>query len=94
MAAGFRSPFFIWVGGLAAPGGVGPFPPTPTPCPCPTYGYDGSLSNNWVTDTSQCSALPLPYTIPMFRLYMLSPVISTYKTSATLTNAWQRKACG
>jgi len=98
MAAGFRSPFFIWVGGLAAPGGGGPnppIPPDPTPpgCVCVDYTRDGSLSNNWVSDTCNVSRASLPYTIPIFRLYMLGPITSSYKIPATLANAWTRGAC-
>jgi hypothetical protein len=88
MAAGFRSPFFIWVGGLSAP-----VDSPSTGCECPTYKRDGSLSNNWVSDTCNVSRASLPYTIPIFRLYMLGPIASSYKVPATLANAWQRKAC-
>jgi len=95
MAAGFRSPFFIWIGGLSAVGGSGPVPPDPDPngCVCPTYKRDGSLSNSWVSDSCNVGHPSLPYTIPIFRLYMLAPIVSSYKVPATLTNAWQRKAC-
>jgi hypothetical protein len=95
MAAGFRSPFFIWVGGLSAPGGSGPEPPDPNPtgCICPSYTRDGSLTNNWVSDTCNVSRASLPYTIPIFRLYILGPITISYKIPATLVNAWTRGAC-
>jgi hypothetical protein len=54
MAAGFRSPFFRWIGGISAPGGSGPEPPTPGPelCPCPDYGHDSTLTNQFTTETT------------------------------------------
>jgi hypothetical protein len=85
MAAGYRSYAFRWLGGLSTP--------TSNGCVCPTYKRDGSLSNNWVSDTCNVSRASLPYTIPIFRLYMLGPIASSYKIPATLANAWQRKAC-
>ena len=85
MAAGYRSYAFRWLGGLSTPSSNG--------CVCPTYKRDGSLSNNWVSDTCSVSRASLPYTIPIFRLYMLGPIASSYKIPATLANAWQRKAC-
>jgi hypothetical protein len=88
MAAGYRSFAFRWLGGLSAP-----VDSPSTGCECPTYKRDGSLSNNWVSDTCNVSRASLPYTIPIFRLYMLGPIASSYKIPATLANAWQRKAC-
>lgn len=85
MAAGYRSYAFRWLGGLSVP--------TSNGCVCPTYKRDGSLSNNWVSDSCNVGHPSLPYTIPIFRLYMLAPIVSSYKIPATLTNAWQRKAC-
>jgi hypothetical protein len=85
MAAGYRSYAFRWLGGLSTP--------TSTGCVCPTYTRDGSLSNNWVSDTCGVGHPSLPYASPMFRLYMLAPIASSYKVPATLANAWQRKAC-
>lgn len=49
MAAGFRSPFYIWVGGLSAPSGV--VPPVDL-CTCPTYKRDGTLTNQFAADGS------------------------------------------
>jgi hypothetical protein len=85
MAAGYRSYAFRWLGGLSVPSSTG--------CECPTYKRDGSLSNNWVADSCGVSRASLPYASPMFRLYMLAPIASSYKIPATLANAWQRKAC-
>jgi hypothetical protein len=85
MAAGYRSYAFRWLGGLSVPSSTG--------CVCPTYKRDGSLSNNWVSDSCGVSHPSLPYASPMFRLYMLAPIASSYKVPATLANAWQRKAC-
>jgi hypothetical protein len=50
--AGFRSPFYIWVGGLNAVGGVGPNPPEPVLCPCPEYKVDATLSNQFMAEAS------------------------------------------
>ncbi len=88
MAAGLRSYVFRWIGGISVPvdapsGG----------CECPEYKRDGSLTNNWVSDTCEVARPALPYTLPIFRLYMLSPISRSYKTPATLLNSWQRKAC-
>jgi hypothetical protein len=54
MAAGFRSPFYIWVGGLSALGGSGPEPPEPPAvlCPCPEYKHDSTLTNQFTKDAS------------------------------------------
>ena len=52
MAAGFRSPFYIWVGGLNAVSGSGPNPPEPELCTCPTYKRDGTLTNQFTADGS------------------------------------------
>jgi hypothetical protein len=95
MAAGFRSPFFIWVGGLSAPGGSGPEPPDPDPtvCICPSYTRDGSVINQWISQSCDVGYSSLPYTLPIFRLYVFTPETESYTQSATLTNAWQRKAC-
>ena len=88
MAAGYRSYAFRWIGGLSAP-----VDSPSTGCECPTYKRDGSFSNSWVSDSCNVGHPSLPYTIPIFRLYMLAPIVSSYKVPATLTNAWQRKAC-
>jgi len=88
MAAGFRSPFFIWVGGLSAPGGS-----PSTECECPTYTRDGSVINQWISQSCDVGYSSLPYTLPIFRLYVFTPETESYTQSATLTNAWQRKAC-
>jgi hypothetical protein len=76
--AGFRSPFFIWVGGLTAPGGSGPtppIPPDPTPpgCVCVDYTQDPTLVNAFAVDTP--------------------PSNVAYTKTKTLINAWTRGAC-
>ena len=95
MAAGFRSPFFIWIGGLSGTSGSGPIPPEPPVvlCPCPEYNRDGSLTNQWISQSCDVGYSSLPYTLPIFRLYVFTPETETYTQSATLTNAWQRKGC-
>ena len=60
MAAGFRSPFFLWVGGLNAPGGSGPVPP-PVLCDCPDYVHEPTLANGF---TRQNDTTCLSYTKP------------------------------
>jgi hypothetical protein len=48
MAAGFRSPFFLWVGGLSSGSGV--TPPIPEVCPCPDYKHDVTLVNQFTKE--------------------------------------------
>jgi hypothetical protein len=88
MAAGFRSPFFIWVGGLSAP-----VDNPSTECVCPTYTRDGSLSNQWTSDTCNPLRPELLLTIPMFRIYRFGSNVLTYKTDSTLTNQWGKRNC-
>jgi hypothetical protein len=45
MAAGFRSPFFFWIGGLSVPTGV-----VPIVCPCPEYKHDTTLANQFTNE--------------------------------------------
>jgi hypothetical protein len=49
MAAGYRSPFFRWVGGINAPSGV--IPPINL-CTCPEFKPDGTLVNAFKLDGS------------------------------------------
>jgi hypothetical protein len=60
MAAGFRSPFFLWIGGISAPGGSGPTPP-PDLCDCPDYKQPQTLTNAF---TRQNDTTCLSYTKP------------------------------
>jgi len=84
MAAGYRSYAFRWLGGLSTPS---------TGCECPTYKRDGSVINQWISQSCDVGYSSLPYTLPIFRLYVFTPETESYTQSATLTNAWQRKAC-
>jgi hypothetical protein len=95
MAAGFRSPFFIWVGGLSAPGGSGPEPPEPPDpgCPCTEYNREGTLVNSWLVNTCEAAKASLPFTIPMFRLYRFGYEPQLYKQTATLSKQFTRKGC-
>ena len=85
MAAGYRSYAFRWLGGLSTP--------TSSGCVCPTYKHDGSLSNQWTSDTCDPLRPDLPFTIPIFRLYRFGSNVLTYKTDSTLTNQWGRRNC-
>jgi hypothetical protein len=89
MAVGFRSPFFIWVGGLNSPSGV---TPPSNLCTCPDYRHDpttgctfkldGTLSNAFKLDGSLTNAFKLDGSLS-----------STFKNDQTLTNQWGRRNC-
>jgi hypothetical protein len=93
MAAGFRSPFFRWVGGLSAGGGVGPLPPIPPVlCTCPeykhdpttgcTFTFDGTLSNGFKLDGSLSNQFKLNETLS-----------NQFSGEQTLSNQWGRRNC-
>ena len=86
--AGYRSLAFWWFTGYS----VEVEPPVVL-CPCPEYNRDGSLTNQWISQSCDVGYSSLPYTLPIFRLYVFTPEAETYTQSATLTNAWQRKGC-
>jgi hypothetical protein len=50
----------------------------PSICECPPWNVPATLSNSWLTNTVQCldGQADLPFTLPIFRLYDLSEVIS------------------
>lgn len=51
MAAGFHSPFFLWVGGISAPTG------TPSVgCPCPPWKNEQTLANVFVKEQTLANA--------------------------------------
>lgn len=81
MAAGYRSYAFSWFTGYASD------VITPAPgCPCPVYRNDETLSDNWISDACNVNLPSLPYTIPIFRLYMLVRENLPYKSEATIYN--------
>jgi len=84
MAAGYRSYAFRWLGGLSTPS---------TGCVCPTYKHDGSLSNQWTSDSCDPLRPDLSFTIPIFRLYTFGSLSITYKTDQTLVNQWGKRNC-
>jgi hypothetical protein len=88
MAAGYRGFAFRWLGGLSAP-----VDSPSTGCECPTYKHDGSLSNQWTSDSCDTLRPDLPFTIPIFRLYKFGSQPITYKTDQTLVNQWGRGTC-
>lgn len=54
MAAGYRSAFYRWVGGISNPS-TGPLPPEPVLCTCPTYTHDATLTNQFTKEQTLTS---------------------------------------
>jgi hypothetical protein len=67
-------------------------------CECPPWNVPVTLSNSWLTNTFQClyGQADLPFTLPIFRLYDLSEVISgseyNHDNGITCTTSGGREA--
>ena len=85
MPIGFRSPFFIWVGGISS-GSAAPL------CTCPEYKHDpttgclfvpdGTLSNQFKLDASLSNQFKLDGSLS-----------NQFKGDQTLSNQWSRGGC-
>ena len=61
-------------------------------CPCPSYGHDATLVNAWTSVSCNLDFQSLPYTLPIFRLYMIAQYNFLYKNNATLYNQFAHSA--
>jgi len=93
MAAGFRSPFFRWVGGLSAGGGVGPLPPIPPVlCTCPEYKHDPTTGCLFVPDGTLSNQFELGVSLSN-QFKSSESIANQFKSDQTLTNQWGRGGC-
>jgi hypothetical protein len=64
---------------------TGPIPD----CVCPPWQIGPTLVDTWTPDSScNLDFQSLPYTLPIFRLYMLARLGFSYKNDPTLANTW------
>jgi hypothetical protein len=58
-------------------------------CECPPWQIGPTLVDTWTPDSScNLDFQSLPYTLPIFRLYMLARLGFSYKNDPTLANTW------